>query len=197
MFRRAFVLIAISIIAAGTLRADDQAQAELRFAPASNAERNAGIWVDGHYIGYVSEFNANRRVMLLPGMHTIVLRQAWYEDYVQNVLLEPGTIYEMRVSMVKDKRVPSTSEPAELKISVTPSRAAVFVDRQFAGHADEFDGIGRAMLIAAGQHKLSIALPGYVPVEVVVNVRAHQKLRIKAELQKGSITEAGVLVSPE
>ncbi len=196
MFRHSLLLLAVFFVAVA-VSAQDKTQAELRFAPASNAERNAGIWVDGHYVGYVNEFNADRKLLLLPGMHTIVVRQAWYEDVVQQVLLEPGTIYKMKLSMVSNKRPPTRPSTAELKIAVTPNRAAVFVDNQFAGHSAEFDGVGRAMLIPPGQHKVSIALPGYVPVEMVLDVHPYQKLRIKADLQKGSISEAGLLVAPE
>jgi len=73
----------------------------------------------------------------------------------------------------------------------------VFVDDQFAGHADEFDGLGRAMLLTPGQHRVRIALPGYLPFETVVDLRPHQKLKIQTALLKGSITEAGSLVSQD
>ncbi len=197
MLKRAVLLFVIFIIAGGLMRGDGRGQAELRFAPAGNAERNAGVWVDGHYVGYVNEFNSDHKLMLLPGTHIIVVRQAWYQEHVEELLVEPGIVYKVKLSMVKESRIATPPATAELKISATPSRAAVFVDDQFAGHSDEFGGAGRAMLVTSGQHKVSIALPGYVPFEVVLNVRPYQKLKIETKLQKGSITEAGPLVSPE
>ena len=62
---------------------------------------------------------------------------------------------------------------------------------------DEFDGVGKAMLLTPGQHRVRIALPGYLPFETVVDLRPHQKLKIQTELVKGSIAEAGALVSSE
>jgi hypothetical protein len=82
-----------------------------------------------------------------------------------------------------------------LKISATPSRAAVFVDNQYAGHVDEFDGVGKAMLLTPGQHRVRIALPGYLPFDTVVDLRPGQKLKLETQLVKGSITEAGTLVN--
>jgi len=82
-----------------------------------------------------------------------------------------------------------------LKISATPTRAAVFVDNQFAGHVDEFDGVGKAMLLTPGRHSVRVALPGYLPFETVVDLRPHQKLKLQTDLVKGSITEAGSLVN--
>ena len=84
-----------------------------------------------------------------------------------------------------------------MKISATPTRAAVFVDNQFAGHVDEFDGMGKAMLLTPGRHTVRVALPGYLPFETVVDLRPHQKLKIQTELVKGSITEAGSLVNEQ
>jgi PEGA domain-containing protein len=193
---RAFLLLAMLFIPA-VLHGQNYAQAELRFTTTSSAEKSAGVWIDGHYMGYVKELKGAMKVLLLPGSHEIVVRQAWYKDHVEQVLFEPGKVYNMKLTMVKDPRTPSTNATAELKISATPGRAAVFVDDQFAGYSGEFDGTGRAMLITPGQHKLSVALPGYLPFETVLNLYPHQKLKIQTALSKGSITEAGSLVSHE
>ena len=91
--------------------------------------------------------------------------------------------------------MPSRDATGELRISATPTRAAVFVDEQFAGHVDEFDGAGKAMLLTPGKHRVRLALPGYLPFETMVDLRPHQKLKIETALVKGSITEAGSLVS--
>ena len=48
----------------------------------------------------------------------------------------------------KDLRVQFPTVTAEVKLSVTPERAAVFVDGVFAGHVAEFGGVGRALLVA-------------------------------------------------
>jgi PEGA domain-containing protein len=171
--------------------------AEIRFQPRSGADKNAGVWVDGQYVGFVKELNGVKKLMLLPGKHEVVARQAWYKDYVEEAVLEPGEIHNIRISLVKDSRTPSSDATGELKISATPSRAAVFVDDQFAGHVEEFDGIGKALLLTTGKHRVRIALPGYLPFETVADLRPHQKLKIQTDLVKGSITEAGSLVSQQ
>jgi hypothetical protein len=111
------------------------------------------------------------------------------------VLLEPGKVYEIKLALTKDARTPPSGAMGELKISATPNRAAVFVDDQFAGHVNEFDGVGKAMLLTPGQHRVRIALPGYLPFQTVVDLRPDQKLKIETELVKGSVTDAGALVS--
>ena len=177
------------------LVAENKLLAEVQFVAHNSAEKTAGVWVDGQYIGYVKELNGDKRIMLLPGQHEIVVRQPWYKDYVEKAILEPGEVHTIDVSLTKDARTPPNGATGELKIAANPERAAVFVDEQFAGHADEFNGHGRAMLITAGKHHVRIALPGYLPFETTVDLRPYQKLKIQTDLVKGSVVEAGALVS--
>jgi len=179
------------ILLIGVVGAEDRLQSELQFAAHTNDEKTAGVWVDGQYVGFVKELAGDKKLMLLPGKHEIVIRQAWYNEFVKPVILEPGKIEQINVALVKSARLPTKDATGELKIAATPSRAAVFVDGQYAGHVDEFNGVGKAMLLTPGQHRLRIALPGYLPFDTMVDLRPQQKLKIQTDLVKGSITEAG------
>jgi hypothetical protein len=192
--RLAVITCLCSMSFVGSLRAEHRVLAELRFV-ASKANKNAGVWVDGQYLGYVKELNGDKKVLLLAGKHEIAVKQAWFQDDIEQVLLEPGKVYEIKVALAKDVRTPSPDATGELKISATPDRAAVFVDEQFAGHVNEFNGAGKALLLTPGQHRVRIALPGYLPFQTVVDLQPYQKLKIETELIKGSIAEAGALVS--
>ena len=193
--RRVMPVVVILLISA--VCAQDRVQSELRFAAHSKDEKTAGVWVDGQYVGFVKELAGDKKLMLLPGKHEIVIRQAWYNEFVKEVILEPGQIHEVKVELVKSARLPTKDATGELKIAATPSRAAVFVDGQYAGHVDEFDGVGKAMLLTPGQHRLRIALPGYLPFDTMVDLRPQQKLKIQTDLVKGSITKAGSQVSKQ
>jgi PEGA domain len=193
---RLSALIAIFLVSAACLlQAENRVLAELRFVPTTSADKGAGVWVDGQYVGYVKELKGDKKVLLLPGKHDIVVRQAWYKNYVTEALLQPGQVHTITISLAKDIRTSPVPATGELKISATPARAAVFVDDQFAGHVDEFDGPGQAMLLTPGHHRVRIALPGYLPFDNVVDLRANQKLKIETALVKGSITEAGSLIN--
>jgi hypothetical protein len=197
MFVRRVLVSSASFLlsAACLLQAENRVLAELRFVAHNGAEKTAGVWVDGQYLGYVKELNGDKKMLLLPGRHEIVVRQPWYKDYVEEALLEPGELHTINLSLTRDTRSVPKDATGELKISAMPVRAAVFVDDQFAGHVNEFDGVGKAMLLTPGQHHVRIALPGYLPFETTVNLRPHQKLKIQTALVRGSISEAGSLVS--
>src|SRR6478672_2521727 len=116
------------ILLVGVVCAEDRVQSELRFAAHSNDDRTAGVWVDGQYVGFVKELAGDKKLTLLPGKHEIVIRQAWYNEFVKQVILEPGQTHEVNVELVKSARLPTKDATGELKIGATPSRAAVFVD---------------------------------------------------------------------
>src|SRR6478736_8170817 len=191
------VLPLMMILLVGVVCAEDRVQSELKFAAHSNDEKTAGVWVDGQYVGFVKELEGDKKLKLLPGKHEIVIRQAWYNEFIKQVSQEPGQTQQINVALVKSARLPTKDATGELKIAATPSRAAVFVDGQYAGHVDEFDGVGKAMLLTPGPHRLRIALPGYLPFDTMVDLRPQQKLKIQTDLVKGSITEAGSQVNKQ
>ena len=193
MFNRR--VLPVLVLLMGVVCGQNRVQSELRFAAHSNDEKTAGVWVDGQYVGFVKELVGEKKLQLLPGKHEIVIRQAWYNEFVKQIILEPGRTYDVNVELVKSAQLPTKDATGELKIAATPSRAAVFVDGQYAGHVDEFDGVGKAMLLTPGQHRLRIALPGYLPFDTTVDLRPQQKLKIQTDLVKGSITEAGSQVN--
>jgi hypothetical protein len=187
MFRRIFPFLVVLLLVSAvtpTLHAENQVMGELQFEGKSHVEKTSGVWIDGQYVGYLKELKGSKKVLLLPGEHTITVRQDGYQDFTQRVVLEPGQKQVVRVSMDKAPTGAIPREKAEVKIAVNPSRAAVFLDGLFVGHVGEFEGVGRGMLVAPGQHQIRIALPGYQTFETVINPIAHQKVEIKTELVK-------------
>src|SRR5207253_3155262 len=90
MYRKALGLLLTILLTAGASvwASDNQVLAELRFMAHNGAEKKAGVWVDGQYVGFVKELNGGKKMLLLPGKHEIVVRQAWYQDYVEQARSE-------------------------------------------------------------------------------------------------------------
>jgi PEGA domain len=179
---------------ASGLSAGNDVLGEIQFVGVSKIEKSSGVWIDGQYVGFLKELKGSKKVLLLPGEHEVTVRQAGYRDFSQKVLLEPGQKHVVSVAMEKDETATYPDTTAEIKVSVSPNRAAVFVDDRFVGHVDEFDGPGQALLVAPGKHRLKISLPGYQAFETEVNLLANQKFQLKTDLFKGSILQAGPLV---
>ncbi len=192
-----YFLIAISCLTPMALLAEqNEILAHVKLEGASGDEKTAGVWVDGQYVGFVKELKHQKKLLLMPGRHEIVVKQAWYSDFRQEVMLDPGKTYTITLKMQKDP-VQKPEQAAQLRIVAYPERAAVFVDEQFTGHVDEFNGVGQGILLTPGEHKVRIALPGYQPFETTINLLPRQKMKVETRLMTGSINEAGSLVSQE
>lgn len=170
--------------------AQNSVQGELQFVGSTKAEKTAGVWIDGQYVGYVSELKDQKKVMLLPGQHEISVRQTGYLDMTQAYVVEPGKKLIITVKLDKDPKAQFSTVTSEVKLKVTPERAAVFVDGNFAGYAQQFSGMGRGMLVSPGAHHIKIALAGYQEFDTDVNLLPKQKVTIKTDLVAGSITQA-------
>jgi hypothetical protein len=165
-------------------RAENQVMGEIQFEGKSKVEKSSGVWVDGQYVGYLKELKGSKKVMLLPGEHTISVRQNGYQDFTQAVMIRPGEKQVVQVAMVKAATGPMPAVWSEVKITVNPSRAAVFLDGRFVGHVGEFQGVGHALLVVPGDHKIKIALTGFRTFETEINPAPNQKVEVKTDLLK-------------
>jgi hypothetical protein len=162
--------------------AGNQVLGEIQLEGKSKVEKTSGVWVDGQYVGYLKELKGEKKILLLPGEHTISVRQNGYQEFIQRITVRPGQKQVLQVAMVK---APTGLMPAvwsEVKIAVNPPRAAVFLDGRFVGHVGEFEGAGRALLVAPGDHKIKIALPGFRTFETEINPAPKQKVEVKTDL---------------
>jgi hypothetical protein len=189
--RNAALLLALVLLVSIPSYSQNQILGEVQLVGKTKAEKTSGVWIDGQYVGYAGELKDDKKVLLLPGEHEISVRQSGYMDFTQKVVVEPGKKVVLHVTMQKDPRAQFPTVTSQLKLQVTPDRAAVFVDGGFVGTVREFSGVGRAMLVSSGKHRVKIALPGYQAFETEVNLLPKQKITIKTDLAPGSITEAG------
>jgi hypothetical protein len=171
-------------------KAQNQVMGEVRFEAASKVEKSSGVWIDGQYVGYLNELKGDKKVLLLPGEHTIAARASGYQESEAKIVVVPGQIQILHVKLDRDPRVQYSSVTAEIKLSVDPDRAAVFLDDAYVGHVSEFQGVGRAMLVNPGKHRIKIALVGYKPFETEVDLQPKQKYEVKTELEKGNIVDS-------
>jgi hypothetical protein len=176
-------------------RAGNAVMGEVHFEGNSHADKTSGVWIDGEYVGYLKELKGDKQVMLLPGQHTIVIRQDGYQDFAREITVRPGEDKVVSVAMVRDTR-PLPAVTSTVKISANPTRAAVFMDGQFVGHVGEFNIGGRALLVPPGSHRIRIALPGYVSFEADINPQPDQKVEIKTDLLKSRQPINDVLLAP-
>jgi hypothetical protein len=175
-------LVASGAWAAGAL------QGEIELEAATRLERDAGVWLDGQYVGFVKDLEGRGRLALVPGSHDLLFKLVGYDDVAGTVVVEPGTRKRYRVSMSEQAGVtyPDRANTAQLRLSVKPDDAAIFVNDSYVGHVDRFGGRG-GMRLSPGTYRFTIALPGYKPFNTELTLRAGQTYELKTELPKGQI----------
>lgn len=191
--RLALLLFALLVPAA--CLAENVVLGEIHFDGKSKVERSAGVWVDGQYVGYLKELKGSKKVLLLPGTHTIMVREDGYKDFTEEVTVRAGEKQEITVEMAKAITSPLRTT-STVTVAAYPPRAAVFVDGMFVGHVGELRGWGRGMLVEPGVHRIKIALPGYETFEAEINARPQQKVEIKTDLIKSNEPLSDPLIEP-
>jgi PEGA domain-containing protein len=181
----AFVFAALSLFALASV-AQNKVLGELQLEGSSRIEKTSGVWIDGQYLGYVDELKGSKKILLLPGTHTLSVRQNGYQEFSREVTLQPGQKQLVTVTMVKAHGYVMPAVTSEVKISVNPDRAAVFLDGQYVGHAGEFSGMGKSMIVAPGHRRISISLPGYNTFNTEIDLVPSQKFVLKTDLVKSN-----------
>ncbi|HTA26070.1 MAG TPA: PEGA domain-containing protein [Terriglobales bacterium] len=189
------LLVVPVLLLSHVANAENHVMGEIQFEGKSHVEKTSGVWVDGEYVGYLKELKGSKKVLLLPGEHTVTVRQDGYQDFTERVQVQPGEKQMVNVVMEKAPTGPLPAVTATVKITVHPSRAAVFLDGLFVGHVGEFEGAGRGMLVGPGTHQIRIALPGYQTFETDIDPIANQKVEVKTDLVKNGAAPAEPLVT--
>lgn len=185
--------LSASLMFVPALHAGNDVLGEVELVAASKVENTSGVWIDGQYVGYLNELHGSKKILLLPGEHDITVRQGGYLAFVQKVTIRAGEKQTINVKLEKDTRVELPKITAEIKLDVKPNRAAVFVDGVYIGHVAEFGGLGKALLVAPGKHKVLMSLPGYQNFETDIELVANQKSTVKTEMVKGGPPEGASL----
>jgi hypothetical protein len=181
----AFILAGFSLFAVAS-NAQNKVLGELQLEATSKIEKTSGVWIDGQYLGYVDELKGSKKILLLPGTHKLSVRQNGYQEFTREVTLQPGQKQLVTVTMTKAQGYAMPAVTSEIKISVNPDRAAVFLDGQYVGHAGEFGGVGKSMIVAPGHRRISVSLPGYNTFNTEIDLAPNQKFVLKTDLVKSN-----------
>ena len=199
MFTRKFVrLLAISalplffVVLANAYGQQNAAMGEVRFSADNQDERDAGVWIDGKYAGYVKELKGDRKVLLPAGDHEITIRQAGYKEFTKKIVVAPDQVQTIAVVLEENSKLTYPgNDAAEFRLDIVPKRAAVFVDDGYMGHGGDFGGRFHSMLVSPGKHRLKVTLDGYKPYETEIDAVASSKSQMKIVLEKSSDAPQG------
>ena len=189
------LMLALFFASSSARAQQNQVMGELQFSGTTKIERNSGVWVDGQCVGLPEGAQGRQEGYAYAGRPRDLCSASGIPGFHKENCCRTRAGQPFPVTMTKDLRAQyPAANAAELKLNVTPERAAVFVDDAYIGHASDFGGAFHAMLVSPGKHRIKVELPGYQTFETEINLLARQKSELKTELARGSIEQAGALI---
>ena len=177
MFLFSTVAVATLLLACSPLCAQP---ADSGFLKVKAHPGRAGVFVDGKYLGPAANFRMARKYAVAAGEHELVLREPRYQEYKTTVKIEAGRTETVSQSL---QPLNLASPPfGTLKVEGFEKYAPVYVNGQFMGHADEFNGPGQGLLLNPGDYDVKVSSPaGSTLLEQKVTITQDQTLTLKAK----------------
>jgi hypothetical protein len=143
---------------------------------------NAGVWIDGKYVGPASRFTVAEKYEASAGEVEVSIREPRYEDFTTKVTVRPGKTTKVKYSL---KKVEPAKPPfgrlrlgggePESYISVTAGDVSpVFINGKFYGYIDELNNAGSGILLNPGTYEVSFESPLFGSVKQTVTIEANK-----------------------
>ena len=79
---------------------------------------------------------------------------------------------------------PGASAYGGIALEITPSDADVYVDGQYAGRVEDFDGTTQPLTLTSGTHRIDLSAPGYETMTVDVGIQPGQVIPYRGDLRR-------------
>ena len=95
----------------------------------------------------------------------------------------PIWVYGYRAPRDRVMITPGSSYYGGVALEITPYDADVFVDGEYAGRVEDFDGTTQPLTLTAGTHRIEVQARGYVPMVVDVGIQPGQVIPYRGDLR--------------
>ena len=172
IFQGALILVAV---AAATAQ-------ETGYIKARGKPGDAGVFVNGQYVGPASRFTVPEKYSAPSGEVEVSFKDPRYEDYTTKVTVRPKKTTKLHYSL---KPVEPAKPPfgrfrlgggeAESFISVaTGDTGAVYINDKFFGYVDELNNPGGGLLLNPGTYDLHIVSPTFGDIRQKITIEANK-----------------------
>ena len=79
---------------------------------------------------------------------------------------------------------PGSSYYGGVALEITPNDADVYVDGEYAGRVEDFDGTTQPLTLTSGTHRIEVQAQGYEPMIVDVGIQAGQVVPYRGDLRR-------------
>jgi hypothetical protein len=95
----------------------------------------------------------------------------------------PIVVYGYRAPRERVMVTPGSPYYGGVALEMTPYDADVFVDGQYAGRVEDFDGTTQPLTLTAGRHQIEVQAEGFEPMRVDVDIQPGQVIPYRGDLR--------------
>ena len=95
----------------------------------------------------------------------------------------PIEVYGYRAPRERVMITPGSRSYGGVALEMSPYDADVFVDGEYAGRVEDFDGTTQPLTLASGLHEIEVQAPGYEPLRFNVLVQPGQVIPFRGDLR--------------
>ena len=95
----------------------------------------------------------------------------------------PIVVYGYRAPRERVIVTPGSPYYGGVALEMTPYDADVFVDGEYAGHVEDFDGTTQPLTLSAGMHEIEVQAQGYEPMRINVEIQPGQVIPYRGDLR--------------
>jgi hypothetical protein len=175
--RRLVLPAALSLVVVAAATAQDTGYIKARGKPG-----DAGVFVNGQYMGPASRFTVPEKYPAPAGEVEISFKDPRYEDYTTKVTVRPKKTTKLHYSLkpVEPAKPPfgrfrlGGGEPESFASVAAGDTGAVYINDKFFGHVDELNNIGGGILLNPGTYDLHVVSPVFGEIRQKITIEANK-----------------------
>ena len=176
-FRRLVLPAALTLVAVGGLAAQDTGYIKARGKPG-----DAGVFVNGQYVGPASRFTVPEKYPAPAGEVELTFKDPRYEDYTVKVTVRPKKTTKLHYSLklVEPAKPPfgrfrlGGGEEESFVSIAAGDTGAVYINDKFFGYVDELNNAGSGILLNPGTYDLHIVSPTFGEIRQKITIEANK-----------------------
>ncbi len=175
--RRLVLPAALSLVVVAAATAQDTGYIKARGKPG-----DAGVFVNGQYVGPASRFTVPEKYPAPAGEVEITFKDPRFEDYTTKVTVRPKKTTKLHYSLkpVEPAKPPfgrfrlGGGEPESFASVAAGDTGAVYINDKFFGHVDELNNVGGGILLNPGTYDLHVVSPVFGEIRQKITIEANK-----------------------
>ena len=155
---------------------------ETGFIKARGKPGDAGVFVNGQYVGPAVRFTVPEKYPAPAGEVEVTFKDPRYEDYTTKVTVRAKKTTKIKYALkpVEPAKPPfgrlrlGGGEPESFMSIATGDTGAVYINDKFFGYVDELNNPGGGLLLNPGTYDLHIVSPTFGDIRQKVTIEANK-----------------------